>query len=49
MKTEDLAAESVNRVIRVEFVLPGLQSGCVRVIGSNPINNRVGFVLDLIM
>jgi hypothetical protein len=45
-KTEDPTVESVTRVYRVMFVLPGSQSGCVRVTGSNPINNRVGFVLD---
>jgi hypothetical protein len=39
----------MNRVIRVEFVLPGLQSGRVRVTCFNPISNRVGFLSDPIM
>jgi hypothetical protein len=48
-KTKDPAAESVNRVYWVVFVLPGSQSGRVRVTGSNLVNNSVGFVLDAIV
>jgi len=48
-KTEDSATESVNRVYRVVFVLPGSQSGHVRVTGSNPVNNQVGFMLNPIV